>query len=180
MNEPTPTTIECLYSVHDPNSDDVFTGYEIRRWPITRKTTKQVHIRDEYGRPGGHEASVAPPADPQPVRVRDTAFHERVDAGGDVAPLGAADSSRCRRGEGVATALAAARIGQEHRVACDREPLRGALRRTLQQVVGPDVECGREGVHVWRHNLTVDSLVSCTQPTPGIEKHGRTLATLTD
>ncbi|WP_042389674.1 hypothetical protein [Streptacidiphilus melanogenes] len=50
MNEPMPATIECLYSVHDPNWDDIFTGYEILRWPITKKTAKQVHVRDEYGK----------------------------------------------------------------------------------------------------------------------------------
>lgn len=50
MTDTAPAAVEYLYSIHDPNWDGLFTGYEILHWPITKKTAKQVHVRDEYGR----------------------------------------------------------------------------------------------------------------------------------
>jgi hypothetical protein len=43
---------------------------------------------------------------------------------------------------------------------------RGQVGVLLQQVIGSDVKCGREGVYVVRHTMIMDTLVSCPQPNP--------------
>ena len=45
-------------------------------------------------------------------------------------------------------------------------PVRGKLRRFLQQIVGLHIQCGREGVHVSRHNLILGTLASCSAEDP--------------
>ena len=51
---------------------------------------------------------------------------------------------------------------------CDAHgrPQRGKLRLILQQIVGLDVKCGREGVQVCLHTPTLDSLLACAQASP--------------
>ena len=51
----------------------------------------------------------------------------------------------------------------------DRRPPRRELRRFLQQVIGPDVQCGREGVQVCLHKLILDALASSPQPSHPLE-----------
>ena len=38
--------------------------------------------------------------------------------------------------------------------------------RLFEQVIGPDVECGREGVQVVRHTMIMDTLVYASNRTP--------------
>jgi hypothetical protein len=49
-----------------------------------------------------------------------------------------------------------------------RSPRR-PLRMLFQQVIGSDVECGREGVKIVRHTMIMDTLASCLQSPLGID-----------
>jgi hypothetical protein len=79
---------------------------------------------------------VAPPADPEPVRIRDAVGDEQVDPVQQVGPLVGADRTGHHGRELVAVTLAAPRVGQEDRVARGGQPLH---RRPpgAEELVGP-------------------------------------------
>src|SRR5207247_1568633 len=57
------------------------------------------------------------------------------------------------------------RVGQLRRDPHPGTP-RCQVRRLFEQVIGPDVECGREGVQVVRHTMIMDALVYASTNTP--------------
>nr|WP_279581435.1 hypothetical protein [Fodinicola feengrottensis] len=89
--------------------------------------------------PGGHEPAVAPAGDAQPIGVSDALRDEQVDAGQDVGPLLLTDPASDAGRELVTVALAAARIGQEHRVSSSGQPLRAGVPEQLQAIGVPAV-----------------------------------------
>ncbi|TKA13197.1 hypothetical protein [Actinacidiphila oryziradicis] len=50
MPETNPEQVECLHEIYDPNWDEPFEGYAIRRHRITKKTPKRIFYTDDWGR----------------------------------------------------------------------------------------------------------------------------------